>query len=112
MIMIMRGCFTLDYLKAFMAAPEDREAAMHRLVEASGSKLLGFYFTAGEKDFMMIAETDTPEKITATTLAVASTGMITNTTTLRAFTCAEFKEIGEMAGNILSAYRLPGQQRA
>jgi len=109
MIMFMRGMLTVDYLKAFMAKPEDRETAMQKLVEASGSKLLGFYFTAGDKDFLMIAETDSPDKIIATSLAVASAGMITDVITLRAWTCAEFKTVGEMAGDILTAYRLPGQ---
>lgn len=109
MIMVMRGRLTAAYLKAFVAAPEDREAAMHRLVEASGSKLLGFYFTAGDKDFLMIVETSSPDKIMATSLAVASTGMTTDMTTLRAWTCAEFKGVGEMAGGILAAYALPGQ---
>lgn len=109
MIMITRGRLTADYLKGFMSAPEDREAAMRKLAEASGSKLLSFYFTAGDKDFIMIIETDVPEKATATSLAVASTGMVTDMTTLRAWTTAEFKAVGEMAGNILAAYRVPGQ---
>ena len=109
MIMIMRGRLTAEYLKSFLSAPEDRQAAMEKLVAASGSKLLGFYFTAGDKDFLMIAETSAPDKRMATSLAVNSTGMVTDTTTLRAWTCAEFKTVGEMAGDILSAYRLPGQ---
>ena len=108
MIMITRARLTADYLKGFMSAPEDREAAMRKLAEASGSKLLSFYFTAGDKDFIMIIETDTPEKAIATSVAVGSTGMITDATTVRAWTCAEFKSIGDMAGDILSAYRLPG----
>lgn len=109
MIMIIRGRFTQDYLKAFVAAPEDREAAMRKLAEASGSTLLSFYFTTGDKDFMMITETDAPETITAAAMAVASTGMITDVVTSRAWTCAEFKTVGERAGQVLSAYRLPGK---
>lgn len=109
MIMITRGRLSADYLKAFVAAPEDREAALRKLAEASGSKLVSFYFTAGDKDFIMILETDVPERATATSLAVVSSGMVTDTTTLRAWTTVEFKAIGDMAGDILSAYRLPGQ---
>lgn len=109
MIMIARGRLSAAYMKAFVAAPEDREAAMKKLAEASGSKLLNFYFTAGDKDFIMILETDVPENATAISLAVTSTGMVTDMNTLRAWTCAEFKAIGERAGEVLSAYRLPGQ---
>ncbi len=109
MIMIMRGRLTVDYLKAFMAAPEDREPAMHKLAEASDSRLLGFYFTAGDSDFLMIVETDTPDKMAATAFAVASTGMVTDMTSLPAWTCAEFKAVGALAGSILTAYRLPGR---
>ena len=109
MIMIIRGRLTPDYLKAFVAAPEDRETAMRKLAEASGSRLLSFYFTTGDKDFMMITETDRPETITATAMAVTSTGMVTDVVTSRAWTCAEFKTVGEMAGGVLAAYRLPGR---
>ena len=109
MIMITRGRLTTEYLKGFVAAPEDREDAMRKLVEASGSKMLAFYFTAGDRDFLMITETDVPEKITATSLAVGSTGAIADVTTTRAWTCAEFKTVGERAAGILSAYRFPGK---
>ncbi len=109
MIMIMRGRLMVDYLKAFMAAPEDREPAMQKLAEASGSRLLELYFTAGDADFMMIVETDSPDKMAATSFAVASTGLVTDMTTLPAWTCAEFKAIGGLAGTILTAYLQPGR---
>lgn len=109
MIMITRGRFTQSYFRAFIAAPEDREAAMRRLAEASGSKLLGFYFTAGDTDFLMITDTSSPDMVAATSMAVASTGMTTDMSTLRGWTCAEFKAMGEMAGEILAAYQMPGR---
>jgi uncharacterized protein with GYD domain len=110
MIMITRGCLTANYLKSFVAAPEDREAAMRKLVEASGGRMLAFYFIAGDRDFLMITETDVPEKVTAISLAVSSTGAVSDITTTRAWTGAEFKKIGDMAGDILSAYRFPAPQ--
>lgn len=110
MIMITRGRLTASYMKSFLAAPEDREAAMRKLVEAGGGRMLAFYFTAGDRDFLMITETDVPEKITAISLAVSSTGAVSDMTTTRAWTGAEFRKIGEMAGDVLSAYRFPGPQ--
>jgi uncharacterized protein with GYD domain len=106
--LITRGRFTLDYAKGIVASPEDREPAVRKLVEAAGAKLISFYFTTGDSDFMLITEGD-PESIIAAMLATASKGTISDVTTVRAWTAPEFKAVADKAAKLVNAYRAPGK---
>ena len=59
--LITRGRFTHDYAKGLVAAPEDREPAVRKLIESAGGKLINFYFTTGDSDFVSIAEGEDAE---------------------------------------------------
>ena len=52
-----------------MTSPEDREAALAKVFEKAGGKLLAFYLTFGEDDFLTIA--DCPDHHAALALAIA-----------------------------------------
>ena len=56
--LITRGRFTHDYVKGLLAAPEDREPVVRKLVEAAGGKVVNFYVTTGDSDFMLVTEAD------------------------------------------------------
>ena len=107
--LITRGKFTGSHIKGLLEAPEDREPAVRKLVEAAGGKLISFYFTTGDHDFMLIAEAPDAESIIAGTMAAAAPGTITGMTTVRAWTAAEFKPVAEKAAKAVAAYRLPGK---
>ena len=106
--LITRGRFTQEYAKRLVAAPEDREKAVRKLVEASGGKLIGFYITTGDSDFTLICEGES-ESVIAALLATATTGMISDVSTVRAWTGSEFKAIAEKAARLTSDYRPPGK---
>ena len=59
--LVTRGRFTRDYAKGLIAAPEDREPIVRKLIEGAGGKLLNFYFTTGDADFLLITETNEAE---------------------------------------------------
>jgi hypothetical protein len=40
--LVTRGRLSQNYAKAFLAAPEDREPAVRKLVEAAGGKVINF----------------------------------------------------------------------
>ncbi len=105
--LVTTGRFTQDYVKAFVGAPEDREPVVRKLVESVGGKMIAFYFTTGEDDFMLIAEANDAESLVASIMAAGSAGMITDTNTRRAWTPAEFKAVGEKAKK--ASYRAPGK---
>ena len=106
--LITRGRLTQDYAKRLVGAPEDREVAVRKLVEASGGKLISFYFTTGDSDFMLITEGET-ESVMAALLATATSGMVSDVSTVRAWTGAEFKAVAEKAAKLTGEYRPPGK---
>lgn len=108
--LVTRGKFTGDYAKRLLAAPEDREPAVRKLVEEVGAKLVSFYFTTGDTDFLLITETNEAESVVAALLAAASAGTITDITTSRAWTGKEFKAVADKASKAAKAYRVPGKR--
>jgi len=55
-LFITQGRFTREYIKGGLAKPEDRHAAITRLCEQVGGKLVSLYFTLGQYDFIVISE--------------------------------------------------------
>ena len=74
--LVTRGRFTRDYAKGLVAAPEDREPIVRKLVEGAGGKLVNFYFTTGDADFLLITETNEAESAIAALLATAAAGSL------------------------------------
>ena len=107
--LVTRGRFTQDYAKGLIAEPEDREPAVRKLVEGAGGKVVSFYFTTGDSDFMLVTEADEAESMIAALLATVSTGTISGVSTVRAWTGAEFKAIAQKASKVASFYRPPGK---
>ena len=108
--LVTRGSFTHDYAKGLVGPPEDREPAVRKLIEGAGGKLLNFYFTTGDSDFMVIAEANEAESIIAALLAAVASGTISNVNTSRAWTGAEFKAVAEKAAKAAGNYRAPGKK--
>jgi uncharacterized protein with GYD domain len=109
--LVTRGRFTHEYAKGLLAAPEDREPAVRKVVEAAGGKVVNFYFTTGETDFLLVSEANDAESLIAALLAATASGAISDVTTGRAWTGAEFKGIADKAAKAASTYRPPGKKR-
>ncbi|MGB7704768.1 MAG: GYD domain-containing protein [Pseudolabrys sp.] len=107
--LVTRGRFTRDYAKGLIAAPEDREPIVRKLVEGAGGRLVNFYFTTGDADFLLITETNEAESAIAALLAAAA-GTISDVTTSRAWTGAEFKAVADKASKVASLYSPPGKK--
>jgi uncharacterized protein with GYD domain len=108
--LVTRGKFTQDYAKGLLAAPEDREPAVRKVVEGAGGKLVNFYFTTGDTDFLLVSEAEEAESIIAALLAAAAAGTISDISTSRAWTGKEFKAVAERASKAAKAYRAPGKR--
>ena len=107
--LVTRGRFTQAYAKGLVAAPEDREPVVRKLIEGAGGSVVSFYFTTGDTDFMLVSEANEAESIIAALLATAASGAISDVSTARAWTGAEFKAIAEKASKAASLYRPPGK---
>jgi uncharacterized protein with GYD domain len=75
-------------VKAIKDAPKRVEEGIKGF-EAMGGKMLGFYLTTGEYDYVSIGEAPSDEAAVAFALALGSKGNV-RTTSLKAFTKEEF----------------------
>ena len=87
-IFIMQGRFTSQYVKGGVAAPEDRHAAMSRLWEQAGGRLISLYYTLGQYDFALISEMPDAQSAAVLPLVISAGGAVTETVTTQAFTTA------------------------
>lgn len=109
MIYITQGKFTHQFVTGMMAAPEDREAAVRALIESEGAKLLHYFITFGEYDFMIISESDQGLGDYGSALVVAAaSGAVTDLKTTTAITTAQSKAMFEKAKSIADGYSAPG----
>ena len=53
-IYVLRGRYSSEALKGMIASPEDREAAIAKVVEKAGGRLLSYYLTFGDDDWLVI----------------------------------------------------------
>jgi uncharacterized protein with GYD domain len=74
-----------------------------------GATFIGFYFTTGESDFLLITEANEAEAVIAALMATAAAGTIADINTSRAWTGKEFKTVAEKASKAAKAYRPPGK---
>jgi uncharacterized protein with GYD domain len=88
-IILMR--FTDQGIKAVKDAPKRIDAAIKRF-EATGGKVIGFYATMGEYDYVAIGEAPNDNVGMTFLLGLGAAGYV-RTTTLKAFTKEEFAEI-------------------
>ena len=101
--LVTRGRFSHIGVKALLDAPEDREPAVRKLIEEAGGKVISFYMTTGDTDFLLISEANEAEAVIAAVMAASAAGMISNVATVRAWTGAEFKSVTDRAAKAAKA---------
>jgi uncharacterized protein with GYD domain len=107
-VFVTQGRFTREYIKGGLARPEDRHAAIARLCEQAGGKLLHLYFTLGHHDFLVISDMPDAKSASVLSLVAAGGGGIEQVVTSQAFTSAEAKDLFELAGKMAGAYKPMG----
>ena len=105
---ILTGSFSLEAVRGLMAKPEDRSAAVGAVVTAAGGKMLHYWITTGDTDFMLVAEADRAEDFLAGVMAATASGSVTNVKTVQAWSSAEFSKVAEKAASLAASYRAPG----
>jgi len=92
-LFITQGRFTREYIKGGLAKPEDRHAAISRICEQAGGKLVSLYFTLGQYDFVVVSEMPDAKTASVLALVAAGGGGIEGSVTTQAFTSAEAREM-------------------
>ena len=96
-IFITQGNYTEQAMKGMIDNPEDQARAVAGLLESVGAKLLQYYVTTGDYDFMVISEGDDVTDLVAGLMIAGSTGGVSNLKTVQALTTQEAKAAMETA---------------
>lgn len=107
-VFITQGRFTQDAVKGLLAKPEDRAEMVSQLFAKSGGKLLGYYMTFGEYDFLIVSE-GPYEGVATSVIVAAAGGGVTDLKTTLAMTSAEMKSAFERAQPVAASFRSAGR---
>jgi uncharacterized protein with GYD domain len=105
---ITQGRYTRDAIKGMVIKPEDRADAISRVMAKAGGRLIGYYLTFGEYDFLVIAEAPNVTQMAAAVLAAASSGGVTDLRTNVAMTAVEARGAFAAAGDLAPTFKSPG----
>ncbi len=108
---ITQGCYSQKSMAGMLNKPEDRSKAVAKLATAAGAKLIGYYITFGEYDFLLIMEggKGRSEVDTMAALMVAgATGGVTNLRTTVAVSSKEGMEAMKAGKNMIKGFQVAG----
>lgn len=107
-IYITQGRYTREAIRGMMVKPEDRADAVSRLVSKAGGRLVGYYVTFGEYDFMSIVDMPNDVQAAAVLLAAAGSGGVTGLRTTVAMSAVEAKGAFAAANDIATGFKSAG----
>jgi uncharacterized protein with GYD domain len=107
-IYVTQGRYTREAIKGMIVKPEDRAEAVSRLLTKAGGRMLGYYMTFGEFDFLVIAEVPSETQMAAVLLAASGRGGVTGLRTMLAMTSVEAKGAFAAASDLAPSFRSAG----
>ena len=111
-VYITQGRYTREAIVGMINKPEDRAVAAAALAKAVGGKLLDYYVTFGEYDFLAIFDGGKGKKETdflAAMLAVAASGGVTDLKTTVAVRSKDVPKAMRAAKRVIKGFRPAGQ---
>jgi uncharacterized protein with GYD domain len=108
-IYISRGCYTADAVRGMMAKPEDREPSIASVFEKLGGKLLCYYVTLGEFDWLLIAEFPNEKVASSAILVAMAGGSVSNVQTTVAMTSKQAMEAFSGAAAAAQSFKSAGK---
>lgn len=111
-VYITQGRYTREAIVGMVDKPEDRAEAVSALAKAVGGKLLDYYVTFGEYDFLVVieggkgkSETDTM----AALMAAAAAGGVTDLRTTVAVSSKDAMKAMRAAKKVMKGFSPAGQ---
>jgi len=108
-IYITQGRYTGDAIKGMIVNPEDRALAVGRAMAKASGRLIGYYVTFGDYDFLTIAEAPGEIQMAAVLLAAAGSGGVTDLRTTLAMTSVEAKGAFAAASDLAPGFKSAGR---
>jgi uncharacterized protein with GYD domain len=109
-IYICQGRYTANALKGMTTHPEDRSQTVRRLFRAGGGKLVSWYLTFGEYDWMVVAEMPNERAMLSAVVAAAEGGSLTDLKTTTALTAEETVQAFQDATRLRASFKSAGQE--
>ena len=107
-VFITQGRYTQDAVKGMLAKPEDRAETVAQLFAKAGGKMIGYYMTFGEYDFLVVSEGPSIDGAAAAAIVAAAGGGVTHLKTTVGMTSADMKNAFVKAGGIAAGFRPAG----
>ena len=107
-IYITQGRYTRDAINGMLVKPEDRALEVSRLLGKVGGRLIGYYLTFGDYDFVAIAEAADNTQMAAVLLAAGAGGGVTDLRTTVAMTSIEAKGAFAAASDLAPSFKSAG----
>ena len=85
-IYITQGRYTREAIKGMIVKPEDRYESLSRHVARTGGRVLSYYMTFGEYDFLTVIEAPGEMQMAAVLLSAAASGGVSDLRTCLAMT--------------------------
>src|SRR5829696_10457668 len=108
---ICQGRYSREAIQGMIRSPEDRTQVVAKLMKGVGGKLLSYYVTFGEYDWLLIPEAPNEQAISAAVLTAAAGGSVTDLRTTVAMTPAQAKQAFTKAGELAGSFKSAGQAR-
>lgn len=109
---ITQGRYTPEAIRGMLSNPdEDRAASLAQLFAASGGKLLSYYMTFGDYDFVVVSE-GPYEGVAPSTIVTAASGSVTELKTTIAAPATEMKTLLAKAGKLATGFKPAGVRSA
>ena len=109
---ITQGRYTPEAIRGMLSNPdEDRAASLAQLFAASGGKLLSYYMTFGDYDFVVVSE-GPYEGVAPSTIVTAASGSVTELKTTIAGPATEMKTLLAKAGKLATGFKPAGVRSA
>lgn len=105
---VTQGRYSRSAVRGMIVRPEDRADAVSRLFAKAGGRLIGYYMTFGEYDFLVIAEMPNETMMAATVLAASASGGVTDLKTTLAMTSVEAKGAFAAASDLAPTFKSAG----
>jgi uncharacterized protein with GYD domain len=97
---MVQFAYTAEAMAAMAKNPQDRSVPVRELVQKSGGRLIGFYFSFGEYDGVALFEAPDDTTATAIAMAAVSPGHLKAYKTTKLFTVEETTEAMRKAGSL------------
>lgn len=107
-IYITQARYTHKAISGLVENPEDRYEEVRGLFERAGCKLLSYYITFGEYDFIITYDAPNPIAVMSVLATAGAGGGVTDTKTVAAVSTAEAKQAFELAKAAAGKFRSAG----